>query len=40
MSGMITASITATVGGLWWGAFDVAYRKDTSPVAEMKAALA
>jgi hypothetical protein len=39
-SGVITASVTLTVGALWWWGCDTALRGDTSPVTVIKQALA
>ena len=36
VSGAITASVTATVGALWWWACDQALRRGTNPVAEIR----
>jgi hypothetical protein len=39
-SGVITASVTLTVGALWWWGCDTALRQDTSPVSVIRLAFA
>jgi len=39
-SGAITASVTLTVGALWWWGCDTALREGTSPVNVIKQAFA